>query len=373
MVFIVESIYSLCEYGKQTVFFICFLSLSLSGICVVDSAIYSVGKKAQDELRIDGNNTIRIYYRTPPTIQEAKSKLTGVNRELLFEKNSSLKTNSTVVADFPQGYTPVIGVESSSSLVRSLGLSDSFRGNVVIYKGDCSVTLPEFIQINHIPFRIVGCKSFAVTSFLDSLGLGEVKSDTVFIPLNTAMRLELDTRVNNATVKFNREVTTEDVEHYKKFVNDNFKSGGDISSFLNAKMSVDNVINKFSLLSNFIYIFLLISSVAIIVIMCRKMFDERRTEFALKIIHGISIKAITIQVCTEMFIKSVASLILSVFMSFIILQFLVHYINVNLLVRFEIVMFVYIIVFIAGFLTSVYCGRGFYKLNPVVLIRGRLC
>ncbi|UIN07930.1 hypothetical protein LGL88_02820 [Yersinia ruckeri] len=372
-IFFYESFLSLREYGKQTVFFVCFLSLSLCGICVVDSAIYSVGKKAENELRIDGVNTVLISFRMPPSMQEVDLKLKNSRLEVLYEKNSMLVVNKTAGSDFPQGFLPVTGIEKNASLITNLGLTDRFNGNVAVIKGNCTRIMPDFVQISRMPFKIIGCKPFNTTSFLDSLGLGEVKSDTIYIPLDTVMRLELDSKINNATIKSQRTVTNDDVNYYKKLIQEKFKSGGDVTSYLNAKNAVENVVSRFGLLSNFIYIFLLISSVSIIVIMCRKMFDERRTEFALKIIHGISVRVITAQVCTEMFIKSLASLVLSLLLSFCLLQLLIYYINVELLVRIRTVAMVYIIVFISGFITSVLCGRGFYKMNPVTLIRGRFC
>ena len=371
--FVKESCLNILEYGKQTAFFIFVLSLSLTGVCVVDSSISSVSKKAEDELKIDSANTILITFRDAPLAQQAEAVFRGKDQILSYEKNSRL-----AVRVFSNTYSgakviSVIGTDKQSTLIERMGLSNIFNGNVAIIKGECEKISGYEIQVGGIPFKVIGCDPIKNTSFLDSLGLGGAKNEALYLPLDTVMRIESDSHVDRLTVRLKSDVSLDDMNYFLAILNNKFKASGDVSSYLTAKQTVDNVISRFSLLSSFIYLFLLISSSIIVVMMCRKIFDERQTEFALKIIHGVNINIITVQVCIEFLIKSLIAFILSAIFSVSILNLLSYYIKVDIYTRFNIVLIIYIIVFISGLLTSVLCGRGFYKINPVSLIRGRFC
>ena len=60
-----ESLNNLRENKNVFITFVIFLSLSLSGIIITDSLIYSASVAAEEELRTDGNNVITINFITP--------------------------------------------------------------------------------------------------------------------------------------------------------------------------------------------------------------------------------------------------------------------------------------------------------------------
>ncbi|EFO3064277.1 ABC transporter permease, partial [Escherichia coli] len=111
-----------------------------------------------------------------------------------------------------------------------------------------------------------------------------------------------------------------------------------IISFIDAKKAVDNVLNRFSLLTNIMYFFLTVTSVITAKSMSKKMFQYRSTEFALKILNGINGKIVCIVIFVESLIVALISISVSLLMSFVILVIVSSAISVDLAMRYNALM-----------------------------------
>ncbi len=85
--------------------------------------------------------------------------------------------------------------------------------------------------------------------------------------------------------------------------------GYTLTTSLDAREVVERVLNRFSLLTNSIYILLTITAIISSIIVCKRNFYSRATEFALKIIHGIPYGNIQIIVVIETFFTVIISLL----------------------------------------------------------------
>ncbi|EEV7162616.1 ABC transporter permease, partial [Escherichia coli] len=173
------------------------------------------------------------------------------------------------------------------------------------------------------------------TTFLDSLGLNSLQEDSdFFIPLETALRLTLSNEIDSVKLILKKEVDS----FYLLQLNDLLKKNGvddySIISFIDAKKAVDNVLNRFSLLTNIMYFFLTVTSVITAKSMSKKMFQYRSTEFALKILNGINGKIVCFVILIESIIVALLSLLISLVVSFGILVTVSNIISVKLMMRY---------------------------------------
>lgn len=115
---------------------------------------------------------------------------------------------------------------------------------------------------------------------------------------------------------------------------------------LSTQKIVDNVLNRFSLLTNIMYFFLTVTSVITAKSMSKKMFQYRSTEFALKILNGINGKIVCFVILMESIIVALFSLLMSLLVSFFTLITVSNIISVKLIMRYDVLgMSVFIIVF----------------------------
>ncbi|HGG6451047.1 TPA: FtsX-like permease family protein, partial [Salmonella enterica subsp. enterica serovar Chester] len=145
-----------------------------------------------------------------------------------------------------------------------------------------------------------------------------------------------------------------------------------IHSVLDAKLAVNKVLERFSLLTNSIYTLLTVMMIIIIIMVCRKTFQSRSTEFALKLIHGVDkaviIRTVIVELMIITFIGLFSSILLTIFMSYV----LSLYLGIVLLFRFEMIFLSFLLVMFASYISGVYTGIGFFKENPVNLIKNRM-
>ncbi|HBB5069807.1 TPA: ABC transporter permease, partial [Escherichia coli] len=198
------------------------------------------------------------------------------------------------------------------------------------------------------------------TTFLDSLGLNSLQEDSdFFIPLETALRLTLSNEIDSVKLILKKEVDS----FYLLQLNDLLKKNGvddySIISFIDAKKAVDNVLNRFSLLTNIMYFFLTVTSVITAKSMSKKMFQYRSTEFALKILNGINGKIVCFVILIESIIVALLSLLISLVVSFGILVTVSNIISVKLMMRYDVLT---LSVFVIVFFLCVYNIRLSYSL-----------
>ncbi|HAE1633677.1 TPA_asm: FtsX-like permease family protein [Salmonella enterica subsp. enterica] len=109
-----------------------------------------------------------------------------------------------------------------------------------------------------------------------------------------------------------------------------------------------------------------------IIMVCRKTFQSRSTEFALKLIHGVDkaviIRTVIVELMIITFIGLFSSILLTIFMSYV----LSLYLGIVLLFRFEMIFLSFLLVMFASYISGVYTGIGFFKENPVNLIKNRM-
>ncbi|MDA6629049.1 permease, partial [Escherichia coli] len=78
----------------------------------------------------------------------------------------------------------------------------------------------------------------------------------IFIPLETMFKMKLDNRVNAVKIFLDNIVTKRDINNVKRVLYDNDIRKFDIVTSLNAKEAVDRVLERFSLLTNSVYVIL---------------------------------------------------------------------------------------------------------------------
>ncbi|MGN1679758.1 ABC transporter permease, partial [Yersinia enterocolitica] len=316
-IYILEAIISLKENIRYTLTFIVFLSLSFLGVIITDSLIYSVSMQAEKELKSRGNNiiSIELYQKgkkdsIAKVLNDFYAKLSYSQRSFLSGGNSPYSDETiSVMATDKAGINLIMGDEFDDSL---------FEGNVAIYNNnnqDIS-DKPRMIFFNGVPFHIIGVKNKSKAEFLDSLGLSPNNSnEKYYIPLDTLFRFNLDNKIDNVQIIFDKDVTDEMSTAVKNKLKRNNIDKYMITTSLDARMIVERVLNRFSLLTNSIYLLLTITAIISCVVVCKRNFQSRSTEFALKIIHGISYKDIQIVVVIETIFTVIVSLLLSIVIS----------------------------------------------------------
>ncbi|HDL8664434.1 TPA: ABC transporter permease, partial [Yersinia enterocolitica] len=144
-----------------------------------------------------------------------------------------------------------------------------------------------------------------------------------------------------------------------------------ITTSLDARMIVERVLNRFSLLTNSIYLLLTITAIISCVVVCKRNFQSRSTEFALKIIHGISYKDIQIVVVIETIFTVIVSLLLSIVISILAIISLSSMLHIAVKIRWLMILISLSTVLMLCFIVNLFYGNKTFKINPVDLIKAR--
>ncbi|EEW4154442.1 ABC transporter permease, partial [Escherichia coli] len=235
----------------------------------------------------------------------------------------------------------VTGIENEDVLFNVLrsdfGVKE--KNSVIIESSNYDLAKKEYVYINDLPFKVNSVTSKKKTVFLDSLGLNSLQEDgELFIPLKTATRLLLNNEIDSARVVLKKEVDDINLMQLNTLLKSNGVDNYKIISFIDAKRAVDNVLNRFSLLTNIMYFFLTVTSIIISKSMSKKMFQCRSTEFALKMLNGINGKTICIVIFVESSIVALLSIFVSLLISFVILVVVSRAISVELAMRYHALM-----------------------------------
>ena len=312
------------------------LILSFTGIIITDSLINSVAKTAQSELRSDGEATITINFHISKSRDLIANILSKMEiKDVFFSKTLFLKVGEN---PFASQLKKVTGIESEDILFDVLRSDFGVKENssVVVRSSNNDLAKNKYIYINDLPFKVNSVASKKKTVFLDSLGLNSPQEEgDVFISLETATRLSLNNEIDSARVVLKKEVDDINLMQLNTLLKssgiDNYK----IISFIDAKRAVDNVLSRFSLLTNIMYFFLTVTSIIMAKSMSKKMFQCRSTEFALKMLNGINGKTVCIVIFIESSIVALLSIFVSLLISFVILVVVSGAISVDLAMRYN--------------------------------------
>lgn len=371
--YIPEAIISLKENIRYVLTFIVFLSLSFLGVIITDSLIYSVSMQAEKELKSRGNNiiSIELYHEEKKdsiakVLDDFYAKLSYSQHSFLNGGNSPYSDEAiSVMAIDKAGINLIMGDEFDSSL---------FEGNVAIYNNNSQdiSDKPRMIFFNGVPFHIIGIKKKYKAEFLDSLGLSLNNSnEKYYIPLDTLFRFNLDNKIDNVQIIFDKDVTQEMSIAVKDELDKNNIDKYMIATSFDARMIVERVLNRFSLLTNSIYLLLTTTAIISCVIVCKRNFQSRSTEFALKIIHGISHKDIQIVVVIETIFTVIISLLLSIVISILAIISLSSMLHITVKIRWLMILMSLSTVLISCFIANLFYGNKTFKMNPVDLIKAR--
>ncbi|WP_190284587.1 FtsX-like permease family protein [Citrobacter sp. S-77] len=347
-----------------------FLVIGFTGITLTDSMIYSTSLQAQTELNVNGDEVLSVDFSKP---------YSGKKIEILFNEYaytlSKIKETFFFIGSSPfsDDMKLVVGVDEHkfNSLLPESKIE--FKGTVVIVPNDAPFNKGENIFLNGVPFKVIGKVKRKKTDFLDSLGISTVKFNSKYlIPLETMYRLVLDDQINSVDFIKKEQIVPEDIAIVKKIFLDNDVKDFSIHSVLDAKETVKKVFDRFSILTNSVYILLTIMVVVIVMVSCRKIFQSRTTEFALKIIHGIDKKIIIRIVIVEVILITLASSLMSTFLTVILIHIISQLFEIKMHIRLFMISGSFIIVVISCYLTSIFSGNQFFKINPVNLIKNSL-
>lgn len=367
MIYLKESILNLLENKRSSLVFFIFLTLSFTGIITIDSMIYSVSKKAETELKIHGENVITIKLPESVSIDFLKKMFSDSKYRVSFSKRFHMRIAGT---PFSENVDGVLGVELSK-VKRLLGDGyKNFSGNRVIISSDSQYADREYIFINGIPFKVVGVIRKKKTEFLDSLGLSANASDSKYlIPLNTLNRLTLQNTANYVELLKKNEVWDSDIAEVNKVLCAKNIKNFSINSVLDVKETVNKVMNRFSLLTDFVYILLASISVIVICAACRRNFQLRGVEFALKIIHGVDKKFMIRIVMLETLLITLLSLFTSLVLCLMILATLIKLLNAELSLRLTMSGFALFLITGVCCITSNLSGKAFFRKSPVDILK----
>ena len=362
-----ESLNNLRENKNVFITFVIFLSLSLSGIIITDSLIYSASVAAEEELRADGNNVITINFITP----QKKSFLDQIfKREDISIKYAYkrlyMKTGVTSLND---DLKLVVGTEKTTGE----GLVLSKGKNEILVRKSVATTDSDVIYLDGLPFKVIGYIDKKRTDFLDSLGLTPPDLDgDCLIDLDTAIRLTLNDDINILSIHLRHEIEDDDISYVKHELLTHDIDDYTIFSYIDAERIVKRVIDRFSLLTNTIYILLSTSSIVITIAICKRNFHLRGTEFAVKIIHGIpSIHLSVLSVIETIMIASI-SFFLSAVLSTVLLYWLSDMIGVDVIMRYDMLsLSLMVVLFVIG-TSNIIFSKLFFSRNPLDMIKERM-
>lgn len=250
-------------------------------------------------------------------------------------------------------------------------IEQSFEDNVLIYSGEQQWSKSLFI--NGVPFNMIGRKNRRTADFLNSLGL-ENKDITpqIIIPLNTMFRFTVDNTIDNIEIIKNGEISMRDVATVENKLHAYGVKNFSINSYLDAKNTVNNVIGRFSILTNTIYTMLTIMAVVTVNVITRRNFQLRGTEFAIKVIHGVNRKALIFVVVIETFVATAISVLVSILMSYVIMFYLSSLLMASIMLRFTMIFLSITIVVLSCYLSGMLYGMSFLNRNPLRLIKERM-
>ncbi|OSK88081.1 ABC transporter permease [Escherichia coli] len=363
-----DALHNLNENKRSAAVFLVFLSLSFIGIIIIDSIIYSVSEKAGQELHVNGEKQISIEFYQPVTKETLKNALGKFSTDISFSKRMFMRVSDS---PFSEDSESILGIDKKGMECNCLYPGSDFEGNVAIVSKKIS-PIPSKIFIGEIPFKVVGVKEEADATFLSSLGIDINHSRSLYyIPLMTMAKLTLSNSVTGAILSLKNNVTNEVLDEIHSSLTEEKLTGHFINSSINAKQTVDNVLNRFRLLTNTIYIVLNLSAITVIITICRRNFQLRATEFALKIIHGVNIKNISYVVIFETIMMATLSITLSIFLSFLSLHFLSRLLSVVLELRFEMLTLSFSILILISVFSNVLFSLSFFKKEAITLIKRR--
>lgn len=364
-----EALQNIIENKRHILAFLFFLVISFTGIAVTDSLIYSTAKKAEEELSLKGHNIITVEFEEDVSDKKAENLFQGSDYELVKSKKMVYSVGLSPWSEEPK---IVMGTERSKLSTWNLDNPEAFTDNVIIYSDEKINGNPQRIFLNGIPFKTTGKIKKRKTEFLDSLGLSTFGDNVSYIiPLNTLFRLTLDDSINSIDLIKKTNISEDDLEAIKNILLQGNVRNFSLQSPLDAKLAVDRVLDRFGLLTNSIYTLLTIMMLIIIIIICRKTFQSRSTEFALKIIHGIDKKVITRTVITELIIITFLGLCTAVIATVIMTYVLSIFLGVTLLFRPVMISLSFMLVVFASYASGLHAGNTFFKQNPIELIKNR--
>ncbi|ELP0584374.1 FtsX-like permease family protein [Escherichia coli] len=371
-IYISEAILNLKENIRYTLIFILFLSLSFLGVVIIDSLIYSVSMQAEKELNSTGNNVISIKLHHQESINRIE-KILNTFVKLSFSQHSFFSGGDSPYSDDSVSVIAIdkIGID----LLMDEGFDKSlFEGNVAIYNSNVSeVSNKSSITFfNGIPFHVIGVKNKSKTEFLDSLGLSPNQSNVkYYIPLDTLFRFKIDNKIDNIKIILNKDVTSDIVSAVKNELDKHNIDQYTITTSLDVREIVARVLNRFSLLTNSIYILLTITAIISCIVVCKRNFQSRTTEFALKIIHGVSYKSIQIIVIIETICTVMVSLFLSMAISTLMIISLSAILHISVNIRWFMILISLSAVLLTCFIANLFYGSIIFKMNPIELIKAR--
>lgn len=364
---ICDAFLNLYENRKSFIVFTIFLIISFTGIIVTDSLIYSVSQRAESELKIQGDNVITIDFRTPVTIEKVNSFFSSEPYSISFSKRSYLNFGGSPLSEEIHTIT---GVDPLRIKLWGIKTSKEFTGNVIIFPA--SKRQPSS-YINGIPFYSVATMNSRSTDFLDSLGLkNNNHSQNIVMPLETMFRFTIDNNIDNVELIKKTEVTNSDITSIMNILTIHGINDYNISSYLDAKETVRNVMNRFSILTNAVYIMLTIMALVVVHTIINRNFQLRNTEFAIKVIHGVNKNIMILVVVIETFIVTIASVCLSLFISYIMKFFLSRLLHAEIVFRFNMVLISLLLVIAVCNISGILSGLSFFKKNPLQILKERM-
>lgn len=364
--YLTEAIINIIENKRNIIVFLVFLIISFSGIAVTDSLIYSTSKKAEQELSLNGHNVITIEFEDKVSDKRINMLFKDINYDLAKSKRMIFTVGESPYGD---DIKMVTGTENKKLKTKRINITQPFEKNVILYSEDHNY---QVFFLNGLPFQPIGKIKKKKTDFLDSLGLSSFDDNVKYIiPLETMFRLTLDDSIDSIDLIKKNDITSSDIEYIKNILlNGNIKKFS-IHSPLDAKLAVDRVLDRFSLLTNSIYILLTMIMLIIIIMVCKKTFQSRSTEFALKVIHGIDKSIITRTVIIELIIITFVGLSVAVMVTILMTYILSLFLGIVLLFRPVMILLSFILVISASYVSGLHTGNYFFKQNPVELIKKR--
>ena len=360
-----EAISNITENIKNVIFMMSFLVIGFTGITLTDSMIYSTSLQAQNELNVNGNNILSIEFNKVHSGRKIQKIFNGMNYKLSMSRELFLNIGASPFSD---SVSKVIGVDEYKLKGMTYESIDRFSGNVVVISDESM--LRDNVFVNAVPFKVIGKIKNKRTDFLDSLGISTAKIKSSYvIPLKTVQRLALDDYISSVDLIKQNEITQEDIVIVKKLLLKNDIDDYTIHSVLDAKKTVENVFDRFSVLINSVYILLTGMVVIIVMVSCRKIFQSRSIEFALKVIHGIDKKTITRIVIIEVLLLILASSLLATIVTTILIHIISKVFAMDMHIRLFMISISFIIVMISCYTISVFSGKQFFNINPVSLIK----
>lgn len=109
----------------------------------------------------------------------------------------------------------------------------------------------------------------------------------------------------------------------------------------------------------------------ICIVLCKRTFSSRSTEFALKIIHGIKQNSIILVVIIESMITLVICLFNSLVASYFIMLWMSQMLSTDIKIRVVMISLSLSGVLLIFLCSNIFFGKLFFRINPIYLIKGR--